>query len=69
MSENPGIREAAHRLLAAARTRTPRAPVREVLPDGSAETAYAVQNILTADALATGRQIVGRKVGLTSPAV
>ncbi|GAB3688150.1 2-keto-4-pentenoate hydratase [Saccharopolyspora tripterygii] len=69
MSENPGIREAAHRLLAAARTRTPCAPVRDVLPDGRAETAYAVQNILTADAIATGRRIVGRKVGLTSPAV
>ncbi|WP_181780685.1 2-keto-4-pentenoate hydratase [Pseudonocardia pini] len=67
--EDPGVRQAADRLLAAARTRTPCAPVRDVLPDGTAETAYAVQNILTADALAAGRRIVGRKVGLTSPAV
>ncbi|MCE3554491.1 fumarylacetoacetate hydrolase family protein [Pseudonocardia sp. RS11V-5] len=64
-----GIQQAAERLLEAARTRTPCAPVRDVLPDGSAETAYAVQNILTARSLDDGRRIVGRKVGLTSPAV
>src|SRR5690349_8429573 len=69
MPEDPGIRKAADRLLTASRTRTPCAPVRDVLSDGGAETAYAVQNILTADALAAGRRIVGRKVGLTSPAV
>ena len=65
----PGVEEAAERLLEAARTRLPCAPVRDMLPDGSAETAYAVQNILTARALDEGRQITGRKVGLTSPAV
>ncbi|SFO28338.1 2-keto-4-pentenoate hydratase [Pseudonocardia ammonioxydans] len=65
----PGIREAAERLLEATRTHVPCAPVRDVLPDGSAETGYAVQAILTERALADGRRIVGRKVGLTSPAV
>ncbi|WP_433503188.1 2-keto-4-pentenoate hydratase [Pseudonocardia halophobica] len=69
MPVHPGVEQAADRLLNAARTRTPCVPVRDVLPDGSAETAYAVQNILTANSLAAGRRIVGRKVGLTSPAV
>ena len=63
------IPEAAERLIAAARTRTPVAPVRDELPDGSADTGYAVQQILTDAALAEGRLIVGRKVGLTSPVV
>jgi 2-keto-4-pentenoate hydratase len=69
MPVNPGVQEAAERLLTAARTHTPCAPVRDVLPDGAAETAYAVQKILTEDSLDAGRRIVGRKVGLTSPAV
>ncbi|MEU7810962.1 fumarylacetoacetate hydrolase family protein [Pseudonocardia sp. NPDC049154] len=64
-----GIQEAAERLLEATRTRTPCAPIRDLLPDGNAGTAYAVQNILTARSLEEGRRIVGRKVGLTSPAV
>ncbi|RBM17739.1 2-keto-4-pentenoate hydratase [Prauserella sp. PE36] len=63
------MREAAERLLEATRTHVPCAPVRDVLPDGSGETAYAVQGILTERALADGRRMVGRKVGLTSPAV
>jgi 2-keto-4-pentenoate hydratase len=69
MPADDGIDQAAQRLLHAARTRTPCAPVRDVLPDGSAATGYAVQHILTRAALADGRRIVGRKVGLTSPAV
>jgi 2-keto-4-pentenoate hydratase len=69
MPVHPGVQQAADRLLTAARTGTPCAPVRDVLPDGTAETAYAVQNILTTDSLGAGRRIVGRKVGLTSPAV
>nr|WP_254205205.1 fumarylacetoacetate hydrolase family protein [Nocardia alni] len=68
MSDN-SIERAAERLLDAARTRIPCAPVRDLLPDGSAQTGYAVQNVLTRAALAQGRRIVGRKVGLTSPAV
>ncbi|MBP2329220.1 2-keto-4-pentenoate hydratase [Kibdelosporangium banguiense] len=43
--------------------------MRDVLPDGNARTAYAVQKILTDVALAGGRRISGRKIGLTSPAV
>lgn len=66
---HPGVAEAAQRLQDAARSGVPCAPVRDVLPDGEAATAYAVQNILTAAALDSGRRRVGRKVGLTSPAV
>jgi 2-keto-4-pentenoate hydratase len=64
-----GVEDAAARLLTALRTRTPCPPVRDVLPDGGAETAYAVQTLLTHYALQSGRRIVGRKIGLTSPAV
>ncbi|MDX3193915.1 hypothetical protein PV458_36415 [Streptomyces sp. MN03-5084-2B] len=71
MPDSPidGVEEAAARLQAARDSRTPCLPVRDVLPDGSAQTAYAVQNVRTAAALRAGRRIVGRKVGLTSTAV
>lgn len=61
--------EAADRLLEAARDGKPCAPVREMLPLGTAETGYAVQEINTRRALHDGRRLVGRKIGLTSPAV
>lgn len=65
----PEIRAAADRLLAAHRTRTPCAPVRDLLADPSLETGYAVQSLLTAARRADGRRIVGHKIGLTSPVV
>lgn len=65
----PPIQEAAQQLRTAAQTRTPCPPVRDLLPDATAQTAYAVQNLLTEAALAEGRRAIGRKVGLTSPAV
>ncbi|MEU4410049.1 fumarylacetoacetate hydrolase family protein [Streptosporangium sp. NPDC023963] len=61
--------EAADRLLEAARSGKPCAPVRETLPSRSAETGYAVQEINTRRALDEGRRLVGRKIGLTSAAV
>lgn len=71
MPDSPidGVEEAAARLQAARSSRTPCPPVRDVLPDGTAPTAYAVQNIQTTAALRAGKRIVGRKVGLTSTAV
>ncbi len=63
------IERAAERLLTAARSRTPCPPVRDILPDASAQTAYAVQTLLTREALRNGRRVVGRKIGLTSVAV
>jgi 2-keto-4-pentenoate hydratase len=60
---------AAERLITAARTVTATAPVRDVLGATDIALAYDVQNALTSARLAAGATIVGRKVGLTSPAV
>jgi 2-keto-4-pentenoate hydratase len=60
---------AAERLITAARTVTATAPVRDVLGSTDVALAYDVQRVLTASRLAEGARIVGRKVGLTSPAV
>ncbi len=59
---------AAQRLLDAARQRRPCRPVREILPDGTLDDGYEVQQIVRARSSA-GRRRVGRKIGLTSPAV
>ena len=73
LTETPGVRAAASALQAAARTRTPCPPVRETLAgeagDDPVATGYAVQRLLTAARLEAGRRVVGRKIGLTSPAV
>jgi len=61
-------RQAADRLLAAARDRAPCAPVRDLIGSGEA-AGYAVQQLLTQEALASGRRVTGRKIGLTSEAV
>jgi 2-keto-4-pentenoate hydratase len=58
---------AAARLRAAAETGQPCAPVRDLI--GDIDAAYAVQASLTADRLAAGQRIAGRKIGLTSLAV
>lgn len=63
------IREAAERLHRAAATGTPCAPVRDILAAGDVAGAYQVQKINTERALAGGRRLVGRKIGLTSLAV
>lgn len=63
------IRASAALLIAAARAGAPCAPVRELLSDAELETGYAVQQLLTQARLACGRRIVGRKIGLTAPAV
>jgi 2-keto-4-pentenoate hydratase len=43
--------------------------VRHLLPDASLSTGYAVQRLLTDARLTDGHRVVGRKIGLTSPAV
>lgn len=62
-------REAADNLFEASRTGRPCAPVRELFAAGDIKSAYSVQRINTARAVAAGRRIVGRKIGLTSAAV
>jgi 2-keto-4-pentenoate hydratase len=70
MTTSPqAIREAADRLHAAATSGTPTAPIRDLLEPGDAAAAYAVQQINTERAIAAGRRLVGRKIGLTSLAV
>ncbi|MFW3168775.1 2-keto-4-pentenoate hydratase [Geodermatophilus sp. CPCC 206100] len=69
LDEKTAAAEAAERLTAAARTRVPCAPVRDLIGSDDVEQAYAVQRRLTEARLAEGARIVGRKIGLTSPAV
>jgi 2-keto-4-pentenoate hydratase len=63
------IQTAADQLFHAGRNNAPCAPIRTLLADGDLEAAYAVQALNTKRALAAGRRLVGRKIGLTSLAV
>ncbi|GGG27206.1 putative hydratase/decarboxylase [Rhodococcoides trifolii] len=63
------ITEAADRLAAAARTGSPCAPVRDLIGREDVESAYRIQSRNIETLLASGRTVVGRKIGLTSPAV
>lgn len=56
-------------LAEARRHRAPIPPVTETSPGFDVASAYAVQEINTLRRLAAGERIVGRKIGLTSPAV
>ncbi|AHD21975.1 MULTISPECIES: 2-keto-4-pentenoate hydratase [Rhodococcus] len=60
---------AADRLIEATHSSTPCGPVRDLLGETDIDLAYAVQQQLTDRRLAEGARIVGRKIGLTSPAV
>ncbi|MCC3332204.1 2-keto-4-pentenoate hydratase [Nocardia abscessus] len=60
---------AAERLITAARTRTPCAPVRDLIGTDDVVAAYAVQERIIAGRVAAGAAVVGRKIGLTSAAV
>ncbi|MEB3980783.1 fumarylacetoacetate hydrolase family protein [Mycobacterium sp. 663a-19] len=53
----------------AARTRVPTAPLRALIGADDIDAAYAVQQELITRRVADGAVIVGRKIGLTSPAV
>ncbi len=63
------IRHAAERLEAATRTATPCPPVRDLIGSTDVDAAYAVQSLLRDEATAAGRRVIGRKIGLTAPAV
>lgn len=63
------VRAAAQRLRDAAATRTPCAPVRDLIGDTDVAAAYAVQHLMVEEMVSEGRRISGRKIGLTSPAV
>ncbi|WP_239154401.1 2-keto-4-pentenoate hydratase [Amycolatopsis sp. FDAARGOS 1241] len=57
------------RLHRAERDRTPVQPVRDVLGEDDLDAAYEVQRRIIETKVASGRRIVGRKIGLTSVAV
>lgn len=63
------IAAAAERLWTAAKTGVPCAPVRDLIGSDDIAAAYAVQQEVTRVRIAGGAARVGRKVGLTSPAV
>ncbi len=63
------VQQAAARLRAAAASRTPCAPVRDLIGPDDVQAAYAVQRIHLQDRLDAGATITGHKIGLTSPAV
>lgn len=67
---NPAVEQAAQQLRAAAETSTPCAPVREILgTDSDVDLAYEVQKHNTDLAIADGRVVGGRKIGLTAVVV
>jgi 2-keto-4-pentenoate hydratase len=62
-------RLAADRLLAAIASRRPCPPVRDLIGPDDVTAAYAVQRMVQRARLEAGSRVVGRKIGLTSPAV
>lgn len=69
MLENDVVLSLAQRLRVAEETRTEIEPLRGEIPVGDAEMAYAIQSANVNVWCAQGRRVIGRKIGLTSPAV
>lgn len=69
LASGPAVAEAAQRLLAASTSGVPCPPVRDLIDQDDIEGAYRVQQQIIGTALAAGDRRVGRKIGLTSPAV
>lgn len=67
--DREAVDAAARRLQQAAETRVPCEPVRDLISPDDVAAAYAVQSVLVGDRVAAGASVVGRKIGLTSPAV
>jgi 2-keto-4-pentenoate hydratase len=63
------IKEVADRLFAALQSGVAIPPVRDLLPERDVDAAYRVQEVNTKRALAAGRRLVGRKIGLTAKVV
>lgn len=69
VADRTRVAGAADRLIEAMRSAVPCGPVRDLIGETDIDLAYAVQQQLTDSRLAAGARIVGRKIGLTSPAV
>ncbi|WP_069816763.1 2-keto-4-pentenoate hydratase [Streptomyces sp. TP-A0874] len=67
--DSTAVTKAAAALAEAARTGVPCPPVAPLLSAADTDAAYAVQRLNIRQGVAAGRRIVGRKIGLTSPAV
>jgi 2-keto-4-pentenoate hydratase len=63
------VKRAVERLERASRTGLACAPVRDVIGESDLALAYAVQQQLAVRRTGAGARVVGRKIGLTSPAV
>lgn len=63
------IQQAAQRLQEAQSSRVPCEPVRDLIGKDDVAAAYEVQSLIIAARVAAGATVVGRKIGLTSPAV
>jgi 2-keto-4-pentenoate hydratase len=63
------ITEARERIEEAITTGNPVAPIRDLIGADDIAAAYAIQDQLTTRRIANGGVVVGRKIGLTSPAV
>ena len=63
------VEQAVERLATAQRTRVPCAAVRDLIGTDDLDAAYAVQQGLVRARIATGVDVVGRKIGATSEAV
>ncbi|ETT25654.1 2-keto-4-pentenoate hydratase [Rhodococcus aetherivorans] len=68
-TDDPAVHAAFVRIDHAVRTHSPCPPVRDLIGSSDIERAYAVQTKLNAARTAAGARVVGRKIGLTSPAV
>lgn len=69
MTTDSRVQAWAERLRDAEKTRQPIPPLRDEMPADDESVAYAVQLANVVHAQSQGRRIVGRKIGLTSPAV
>ncbi|TCJ96658.1 2-keto-4-pentenoate hydratase [Nocardia alba] len=67
--DTDAVLRAADLLDVASATRRPSAPIRALFAPDDLASAYSVQAELTARRLRSGARVVGRKIGLTSPAV
>lgn len=67
--DEDAVRKASERLTAAASHQVACAPIRDLIPPGDVISAYAVQDSVNQARAAAGAYVVGRKIGLTAPAV
>lgn len=63
------LSEAAQKLITSAKDLKPLDPLTQIYPEITVEEAYRIQLITVEARLAEGRKVIGKKIGLTSPAM